>query len=464
MINITAGGSQLIDDGIARIRRELSIPEGFSAEVLAVAAGAGAGRAPSGGYHVDRTEMGFVTLDPAGSTDLDQAFCIETSGPDLILHYAIADVGWFVGAGDALDREAWLRGTTMYVPNGKSPLYPASLSEGAASLLPIGPRPAVVFTVRLDEAGTPRLDGVERAIIHSRSKLAYATVTDADLPPQLPEFARRMDAGDARRGASRLEPPEQDVEHGAGGYRIAYRPRLASESANAALSLAANLAVASSLFAAGTGLYRVLDEPDEGKVRRLRLTAVALGVGWPASMALADFQRTLVGTDARHAAMMMAIRRAGGAARYVPFQAGVVPWHAAMAATYVHATAPLRRLADRYVVLAALAVANGEVVPDHVEAAFTALPEVMERADSTGNRLDRSVIDLVEAVVLQGHEGDIFAAVVTDLDDRGARIQLCDVAVVARVSADGLEPGAAIRVRLVEASPEKRSVRFECVS
>ena len=164
------------------------------------------------------------------------------------------------------------------------------------------------------------------------------------------------------------------------------------------------------------------------------------------------------------ASMMLASRRAGGGARYVPYTEGAVPWHAAMAATYVHATAPLRRLADRYVVLAALAVANGAAVPEQISTAFTTLPAVMERADSTGNRLDRSIIDLVEAAVLHGHEGATYPAIVTDIDERGARIQLCDIAVVARVNATNVEPGEAIRVKLVEAAPEKRLVRFERVA
>ena len=68
---------------------------------------------------------------------------------------------------------------------------------------------------------------------------------------------------------------------------------------------------------------------------------------------------------------MLAIRRAGQGASYVPYREGVVPWHSAMAATYAHATAPLRRLADRYVVMATLAIANGRAVPDTVSAAFT---------------------------------------------------------------------------------------------
>ncbi len=78
--------------------------------------------------------------------------------------------------------------------------------------------------------------------------------------------------------------------------------------------------------------------------------------------------------------------------------------------------------------------------------------------------LDRLVVDLVEAVVLQGQEGRTFDALVTDVDDRGARIQLCDLAVVARVNARGVDPGDRIVVRLNATSPEDRSVDFERVA
>src|SRR4029078_695064 len=107
------------------------------------------------------------------STDLDQAFALETAGGDVVLHYAIADVGFFVGPGDALDAEAWRRGVTVYMPDERARLYPAALSEGAASLLPHGPRPAGVFTVRVEPDGTATMDGVERAVVRSRARLAY---------------------------------------------------------------------------------------------------------------------------------------------------------------------------------------------------------------------------------------------------------------------------------------------------
>jgi len=70
------------------------------------------------------------------------------------------------------------------------------------------------------------------------------------------------------------------------------------------------------------------------------------------------------------------------------------------------------------------------------------------------------VIDLAEAAALKEHVGEIFGAVVTDLDQRGARIQLSDLPVVARVDAHGVEPGDTVRIRLTGADPERRAITF----
>jgi exoribonuclease R len=415
--------------------------------------------------HADRTVVPFVTLDPASSTDLDQAFAIEASGSDLLLHYAIADVGWFVTPGGAIDGEVWERGTTTYLPDGKAGLHPPVLAEGAASLLPDGNRPAVVFTTRVAPDGAVRLEGVERALVRSRAKLAYDSVKDTDLPGGFAELARRIAAAEEQRSAARIDPPEQEVERGSDGrFALRLRPLLESERRNAALSLATNMAVADALFAAGTGLFRVMAAPDARAIGRLRQTARAFGLDWPGKASLEAFERSLDPADPRQAAFLLAVRRAGNGASYEPFRAGVRPWHAAMAATYVHATAPLRRLADRFVVEAALAVANGQPVPDHVVTAFPLLPAVMSRADARSGQIERAVIDLAEAAILEGREGEIFAAVVTDLGEQGARIQLCDLPVVARTTARGVAPGDPLRVRLEAADPERRTVRFERVS
>ena len=452
----------LLAEGLAAIRAQFKVPDGFPAEVDA-AAELSARRTLS--EHTDRTAMPFVTLDPASSTDLDQAFAIEQAGGDILLHYAIADVAWFVADGDPLDTEAWKRCETTYLPDGKAGLYPRVLAEGAASLLPDGPRPAVVFTSRIDAAGKAVLQGVERAVIHSRAKLAYDTVRNDELPAGFAELARRIAAADDARGAARVDPPEQEVERDAAGhFTLRLRPLSVAERSNAALSLATNLAVADMLLSAKTGLFRVMAEPDEHAQNRLRYAAEAFGLTWPKQATLEQFERLLDPADPREAAFMLAIRRAGNGAGYQPYQPGAVPWHAAMAATYCHMTAPLRRLADRYVIRAALAVANGQPVPAEVEAAFARLGQVMDKAQARSGQVERAVVDLAEAAMLVGREGDDFEAVVTDLGETGARIQLCELPIVARTVARRVQPGERIVVRLESADPIKRLISFARIS
>ena len=365
----------------------------------------------------------------------------SSRGSDLILRYAIADVGWFVADGGPVDTEAWARGETIYMPDGKISLYPPVLCEGAASLLPDGDRPAILFAVRVASDGATRLDGAERAIVRSRAKLGYATVRPEDLPAGFNELSRRIAAAEDARGASRVDPPQQQVvEQPDGSFALEFRPMSATEQSNAALSLAANLAIADALYRHGTGLFRVMPEPDDWAIRRLRHSAKALGVEWPKTMSLEDRQRDLDPNDPKQAAFMLAIRRAGAHASYAPFRAGERPWHSAMRATYVHATAPLRRLADRYVSKRRWRSPTGGPVPDGVTAAFERLPDVMNRADAKAGQVDSAVLELAEAVVLGGRVGEQFVGTVTDIDKkRGARIQLADPAVTTRVPAEGLD-------------------------
>jgi exoribonuclease R len=201
--------------------------------------------------------------------------------------------------------------------------------------------------------------------------------------------------------------------------------------------------------------------PDQNAIARLRQTAQALGVDWAETTPLVTFVPTLDQHDPIHAALMLAIRRAGPGASYATYQEGVVPWHAAMAATYVHATAPLRRLADRYVVRAALEIANGRPVPVAVSQAFERLPATMARADALAGRIGRAAIDLAEASLLAGKEGTVYSAIVTEVDDRWAKIQLRDLPVIGRVAAGGVAPGDPVDVRLASIDTRRRTIAFE---
>ncbi len=150
-VRLRAGAVEAMAKGLDKVRADSGIPDSFPDEVLQAAHEAAS--KPIGNDRVDRTDRRFITLDPESSVDLDQAFAIEVAGDDIILHYAIADVGSFVRPGDPLDVEAFERAVTVYLPDRRATLYPPVLSEGAASLLPDVDRPAVVFTVRVASDG-----------------------------------------------------------------------------------------------------------------------------------------------------------------------------------------------------------------------------------------------------------------------------------------------------------------------
>jgi exoribonuclease R len=122
-------GPDGIADHLRDLREELEVPAGFPVEALEEAGeGSREPRLPT----TDLTDLGFVTLDPPGSRDLDQAVHIERRGAGWRVHYAIADVAAFVRPGGALDAEVHGRGLTLYGPDTRTPLHPTVLSEGAA--------------------------------------------------------------------------------------------------------------------------------------------------------------------------------------------------------------------------------------------------------------------------------------------------------------------------------------------
>ncbi|TXQ90172.1 RNB domain-containing ribonuclease, partial [Escherichia coli] len=116
---------------------------------------------------------------------------IERDGDGYTVRYAIADVPAFVEPGGAIDAEARRRGQTMYAPDGRVPLHPPAVSEGAASLLEGQLRGAYVWTMRLDASGAVGGTGRERARVRSRAQLTYR------------EAQARIDAGDAMLGLLR---------------------------------------------------------------------------------------------------------------------------------------------------------------------------------------------------------------------------------------------------------------------
>jgi RNB domain-containing protein len=133
VVRVTDSPPTWYTDSLRTLEAQLEVPDAFPADVVSAAeAAAREPRLPE----LDRTDIPFVTLDPAGSMDLDQAFHIERRAPGLRVYYAIADVAAFVDPDGPIDQEAHRRVETLYAPDRKVPLYPTALSAGAASLLP----------------------------------------------------------------------------------------------------------------------------------------------------------------------------------------------------------------------------------------------------------------------------------------------------------------------------------------
>ncbi|MGH3361437.1 MAG: RNB domain-containing ribonuclease [Nocardioides sp.] len=458
-------------DGVAAIQAELEVTPDFPAEVEGAAARAAAApRLPD----LDRTDLPFVTIDPASSMDLDQALHLERDGAGYVVHYAIADLAAFITPGDPIDAEAHQRGETLYGADSKIPLHPKAISEDAGSLLADQVRPALMWTIRVDETGEGTDVTVERARVRSTAKLDYVTaqqsIDDGSAEESLAllkEVGQLRLEREAARGGVSLPLPEQEIVVEGEHWRLEFREMLPVEQWNAQISLLTGFAAASLMVYARVGLLRTLPEPDPRDVKRLHRTAKALGIEWPAEQLYPDFIRALDVSKPAHAAMVVACTRLLRGSGYVGFDGEVPaePQHAALASEYAHVTAPLRRLGDRYAGEVCLALCAGEDVPTWVTDKLGQLPETLQASGQRANRYEGAIMDLVEAGLLADRVGDVFDAVVVEVDEEDPKrgeVTLQDPAVEAPVSGPSNLPlGQAVKVRLTKADVLSRTVAFE---
>jgi exoribonuclease R len=270
------------------------------------------------------------------------------------------------------------------------------------------------------------------------------------------------------RGGVSLPLPEQEIVPTDDGWRLEFRAPLPVEGWNAQISLLTGMAAADIMLYGQLGVLRRLPPADAGSLRKLRATAKALGIAWPAELDYPEFVRSLDPSEPAHAATLNACTMLFRGAGYLAFD-GEMPAeaeHSALATDYAHCTAPLRRLVDRYVGEICLAMCAGTPVPGWVVEALPALPQEMAGAERRAKKYERSILDLVEVVLLAARVGEVFRATVVEVDDdrRHGTVVLEEPAVEAKVSGEALPLGRQLQVRLVTADLERGAVAFERVS
>lgn len=468
------------------IAREFDLPEKFPESLQAEAAMA-TDRLAEG--RTDLRDIEFVTIDPAGSMDLDQAVNITeadvANGVGWRVLYAIADVGAFVQPGSALEEETLQRGQTIYLPDGLVRLHPAELSEGSASLLPDQDRPAVVWDMNLRADGEVESFSVYRALVRSRARLDYVGVerdrVNGTLHPaivHLPAVGQARQQSDLRREAINLRLPSVSVEKDADGeYQLRIEPRELMNDYNAELSLMAGMCAGQMMMDAGKGLLRTLPPAGEKDIRKFDAAARALGytrgdkgvgellaeidASTPQGMALMrDAQSLLRG------ASYVAFGVAGGIDQHDDTEGGkgearddAPAIHAGIGGYYAHVTAPLRRLSDRFATEICLAIAQGTEVPEWVSSRIDQVVETMKRTTPLANQVDRACLRLTEAVVLKPWVGQNFSAAVLHTGKEDSDVFIAEPPVIADCVGTP-EEGTTTVVTLIKADPAERAVEF----
>jgi len=396
----------------------------------------------------DLTGLALVTIDGETAKDFDDAVYCERKGRGFRLVVAIADVSHYVRDGDALDKDARERGTSVYFPRRVIPMLPEELSNELCSLKPDVDRLCMVCDMDISAQGAIKRYRFYPAVMHSRARLTYTQVWSwlsdpataktklaKSLLPDLENLYalyKVLAAARERRGAIDFDSPELAIEFDEKGKitAIVPAPRNDAHKLIEECMLAANGCAADYLTNhPHPALYRVHDRPPPDKLTALRdfLATSALRLPGGEEPTPADFAKLLdqVRERADFDLLQTVLLRSLSQAQYRPDNEG----HFGLAyEAYTHFTSPIRRYPDLLVHRAIKAALNGQ----QYKPAGMTWQQLGVHTSMTERRADeasRDVTNWLKCFYMQDRVGDVFAGTISGVTSFGIFVTLDGLAI-----------------------------------
>ncbi len=397
---------------------------------------------------LDLREETMVTIDGEDAKDLDDAISLTKEGSSYILGVHIADVTNYVQEKSALDREAYKRGTSVYLVDRVIPMLPHILSNGICSLNAGEDRLALSCIMTINEKGVVVDHTIAETVIRVDERMSYTSVKkileDRDeaeiekyreLVPMfemMAELAGILREKRHKRGSIDFDFPETKMVLDKDGKPIAVKPyeRNVATKIIEDFMLLANETVAEDYFWQEIPfLYRTHESPDEEKMKTLATFIHNFGHSMHISnkeIRPKEIQKLLEkveGTPQEPLISRLALRSMKQA-RYTPENTG----HFGLATSYYcHFTSPIRRYPDLQIHRIIKENLRGRMNEDRREHYAGILPEVAKNT-STRERLaeeaERETIKLKKVEYMAAHIGEEFEGVISSITKWGVYVEL----------------------------------------
>ncbi len=442
---------------------------------------------------VDLRARPIFTIDPVDAKDFDDAIhTVDLGDGTFEIGVHIADVSHYVPVGSALDAEAFLRATSVYLVDRVIPMLPEHLSNRVCSLVPREDRLTFSCTMRVSADGELLSWTLAETVIHSHERFSYEAAQaildgQADHPMAEDLFrahriAQTLTARRMAEGSVDFEQPEVKIQLDTNGHAVGVlrKERMPTNRLIEEFMLLANRAVALQ-HRSRPFVYRVHEPPDAKRIGALAEYVKAFGYSLPhtegavSSRDLSSLLQRVHGTD-EGLVITQAALRAMSKARYSARNAG----HFGLAFShYAHFTSPIRRYPDLIVHRLAKRYAAGQPPPE-VEALEEQAAHCSLR-EREAEQAERESVKLKQVEYLQDRVGEAFDGVVTGAAKFGAFVELSEVlaegllhvrelrddhydyderrlSLVGRHSGQRYRPGTRVRVVVLRANVDTREI------